>query len=107
MITNRIGKMAYEPDLPEDMSTIHNVFHVSMLKKYISDPSHVIAPQEIQVQEDLTYVEKPVEILDIEVRKLRNNKEIALVKVLWRNHRVEEATWDHEEEMKAKYPELF
>ncbi|KAK6147382.1 hypothetical protein DH2020_018294 [Rehmannia glutinosa] len=106
VITKRIGKVAYELDLPGEMSAIHNVFHVSMLKKYVPDPSHVIPPQTVQIREDLSYEEKPMKIVDREVKKLRN-KEIPLVKVIWRNHRVEEATWELEEDMRQKYPELF
>ncbi|KAK6151654.1 hypothetical protein DH2020_014289 [Rehmannia glutinosa] len=106
VITKRIGRVAYELDLPGEMSTIHNVFHVSMLKKYIPDPSHVIQPHTIQIRKDLSYEEKPVEIVDREVKKLKN-KEIPLVKVIWKNHRIEEATWEREEDMKQKYPELF
>ncbi|KAK6152942.1 hypothetical protein DH2020_012581 [Rehmannia glutinosa] len=105
-ITKRIGKVAYELDLPGEMSAIHNIFHVSMLKKYVPDPSHVIQPQTVQIREDMSYEEKPVEIVDREVKKLRN-KYIPLVKVIWRNQRVEEATWEREEDMRQKYPELL
>lgn len=85
------------------MASVHNVFHVSMLKKYVLDPSHVLQPQTIDIDERLSYEEIPVEILDREIKKLRNKK-IPLVKVLWRNHKVEEATWEHEDDIKAKYP---
>ena len=105
-ITRRVGKVAYKLQLPAEMSTIHNVFHVSMLKKYIPNPDHVLMPQTIQVQVDLSYEEKPMEILDRTVMKLRN-KEISLVKVLWRNHRVKEATWEPEDDMRKDYPVLF
>ena len=83
-----------------------NVFHVSMLKKYIPDASHVLQPQSVQISEDLSYEEKPVKILDRKAKTLRN-KEIQLVKVLWRNQKVEEATWEREDEMKERYPSLF
>ena len=88
------------------MTSIHNVFHVSMLKKYVPDPSHVIQPQSIQIQEGMSYEEKPVEILDRKTKSLRN-KEIPLVKVLWRNHKMEEATWEREDAMRTNYSELF
>ena len=88
------------------MSGVHNVFHVSMLKKYIIDPSHVLQFDLVQLKENVTYEEKPVQILDRKKKELRNKK-IALVKVLWHNHSVEESTWEREDEMRAMYPELF
>ncbi|KAK6142450.1 hypothetical protein DH2020_022798 [Rehmannia glutinosa] len=106
MIVERIGKVAYKLELPQEMASIHNVFHVSMLKKYVVDSSHVLTPQAIEIDESLSYEEKPIAILDREVKKLRN-KEISLVKVLWRNHKIEEATWEREDDMRDKYPQLF
>ncbi|KAL5556113.1 hypothetical protein UlMin_038349 [Ulmus minor] len=105
-ILERIGKVAYKLALPPELSSVHNVFHVSMLKKYVSDPSHVLEHEPIQVNEDLTYEEKPVQILDRKDKTLRN-KVIPLVKVLWRNHKIEEATWEREDDMRISYPELF
>ena len=105
-IIERIGKVAYKLALPLELASVHNVFHVSMLKKYVADPSHVIRHEVIQVQEDLSYEEKPVKILAREEKTLRN-KTIPLVKVLWRNRDVEEATWEREDDMKSRYPELF
>ncbi|KAA0059244.1 pol protein [Cucumis melo var. makuwa] len=87
-------------------SAVHDVFHVSMLRKYVADPTHVIDFQPLQIIENLSYEEQPVEILAREVKRLRN-RGISLVKVLWRNHRVEEVTWEREEDMRAQYPELF
>ena len=77
-----------------------------MLRKCIGDPSRVFPVDDIQVTEELTYEEQPVAILDRQVRKLRN-KEVASVKVLWRNNNREEMTWEEEELMKEKYPQLF
>ncbi|KAL5562060.1 hypothetical protein UlMin_031807 [Ulmus minor] len=105
-ILERVGKVAYRLALPPDLSKVHNVFHVSMLKKYISDPTHILQSEPIQVNEDLTYEEKPVQILDRKEKELRKRK-IPLVKVLWRNHATEEATWEREDEMRSKHPELF
>ncbi|KAL5736897.1 hypothetical protein ACOSP7_031354 [Xanthoceras sorbifolium] len=85
---------------------MHNVFHVSMLRRYRSDPSHIVSIEAIDIQPDLTYKEEPVRILDREIRELRNKK-IPLVKVLWRNHKVEEATWESEEVMRQQHPQLF
>ena len=78
----RIKYVAYKLDLPQEMASIDNVFHVSMLKKYVPNLSHVIQLQAIQIQEDMSYKEKPVEILDQKMKILRS-KEIPLVKVLW------------------------
>lgn len=105
-IVERIGPVAYRLALPPELSRIHDVFHISMLRKYISDPSHILEPQPIQLMEDLTYEEQPVEILDRRNQVLRT-KIIPLVKVLWRNHAVEEATWEPEEQMRIRYPHLF
>ena len=77
-----------------------------MLWKCIGDPSCITPTEDVQVTGDLTYEEVPIAILDRQVRKLRN-KEVASVKVLWRNQKVEEVTWEAEEAMKLKYPRLF
>ncbi|KAL0560668.1 hypothetical protein IC582_001078 [Cucumis melo] len=105
-ILERIGPVAYRLALPPSLSTVHDVFHVSMLRKYVPDPSHVVDYEPLEIDENLSYVEQPVEVLAREVKTLRN-KEIPLVKVLWRNHRVEEATWEREDDMRSRYPELF
>jgi len=105
-IIRRVGQVAYELELPQELSSVHPVFHVSMLQKCIGDPSHITPTEDVQVTGDLTYEEVPIAILDRQVKKLRN-KEIASVKVLWRNQQVEEVTWEAEEAMKSKYPHLF
>ena len=81
-ILNKIGTVAYRLALPPEMDRIHNVFHVSQLRKYVPDPSNVISYQPLQLQEDMTYVEKPIQIIDRKVKQFRNKK-ITLVKVLW------------------------
>ncbi|KAL5542035.1 hypothetical protein UlMin_009745 [Ulmus minor] len=102
-VLERIGKAAYRLALPPNMASVHNVFHVSMLKKYVPDESHVLEQEPIELHEDLSYEEKPVQILDRKIKTLRN-KEIPLVKVLWRNQKTEEATWEREEEMRTFHP---
>ncbi|XP_074299847.1 uncharacterized protein LOC141631020 [Silene latifolia] len=105
-ILDRVGEVAYRLALPPALEKVHNVFHVSHLRKYVSDPTHVLAAETVEIDENLSYVEVAKEILDSKVRKTRNS-EIALVKVLWSNHNVEEATWEAEAEIKEKYPHLF
>jgi len=102
-ILKRIGLVAYRLALPPELSSVHPIFHVSMLKQYFHDPSHVLDRQEIEIDDTLTYEEVPVAIIDTHVRKLRT-KDVASVKVIWRNHLAEEATWELEEAMKKKYP---
>ncbi|KAL0561166.1 hypothetical protein IC582_001586 [Cucumis melo] len=105
-IQERIGPVAYRPALPLSFSAVHDVFHVSMLRRYVADPTHEVDFDPLQVCENLSYEEQPVEVLAREVKKLRS-REISLVKVVWQNHGVEEATWEREEDMRAQYPELF
>ncbi|KAL4026018.1 hypothetical protein IC575_014425 [Cucumis melo] len=99
-ILERIGSVAYRLALPPSLFAVHDVFHVSMLRRYVADPTHVVDFEPLQISEDLSYEEQPVEILAREVKMLRN-RGIALVKVLWRNHGIEEATWEREEDMRA------
>ena len=98
--------MAYRVALPPNLAKLHNFFHVSVLRKYITDSSHVINYQPIQISEDLSYEEQPMEIIDRKEQVLRS-RIIPLVKVRWRNHSIEEATWEREEEIRDKYPQLF
>ncbi|KAG8483030.1 hypothetical protein CXB51_021959 [Gossypium anomalum] len=105
-ISERIGPIAYRLILPPELEKIHNVFHVSMLRRYRSDPSHIINPSEVEIQSDLSYEEEPIRILAREVKELRNKK-VPLVKVLWLKHGIEEATWEPENSMKERYPNLF
>ncbi|XP_021649178.2 uncharacterized protein LOC110641667 [Hevea brasiliensis] len=94
-----VGSVAYRLALPPQLDKIHNVFHVSMLRRYRSNLSHILSIEIIDVQPDLTYEEEPVKILAREIKELRN-KRIPLVKVLWRNHKVEQVTWESEEIMR-------
>ncbi|XP_055826426.1 uncharacterized protein LOC129894822 [Solanum dulcamara] len=105
-IVRKVRKVAYELDLPADLEAVHPVFHVSMLRKFIGDPSRVFPIQDIQVTEELSYEEQSMAISDRQVRRLCT-KDVASVKVLWRNNHREEMTWEAEEEMKKKYPQLF
>ena len=88
------------------MSAVHDVFHVSMLRKYIRNSSHVLKYQEIEITPKVQYELQPAKILDKKEKVLRN-KVIFLVKVLWKSHSSEDATWELESEMRKKYPALF
>ncbi|XP_016667385.1 uncharacterized protein [Gossypium hirsutum] len=77
-----------------------------VLRRYHSDPSHIISTDEIKVRPDQTFEEKPVQILDRNMKVLRR-KSVPLVKVLWRNHSSEEATWESDEAIRQHYPHLF
>ena len=105
-IVDRVGDVAYRLALPPSFANVHPVFHISMLRKYVPDPSHVLQAQEVEISEDLSYEERPVAIVDTQVRQLRS-KAIPMVKVLWKNHSTEECTWESEQEMRRSYPYLF
>ena len=105
-IKSRVGEVAYRLVLPPELSRIHPVFHVSILRKYVPDPSHVLQSQAVELSEDLTCEEYPVAIVDRQVRQLRT-KEIPMVKVLWGNHTVEDCTWETEAAMLESYPYFF
>ena len=90
-VIEKVGPVAYRLALPPDLEKIHNVFYVSMLRRYRSDLSHVVSTETIELRPDLTYEEELVEILARKVKELRN-KNILLVKVMWRNHKTEEST---------------
>ncbi|XP_059290726.1 uncharacterized protein LOC132044255 [Lycium ferocissimum] len=87
--------VAYELELPSELLAVHPVFHVSMLRTCIGDPSRIVSVDDIQVTENLTYEEEPIAILDRQVRRLRN-KDVASVKVLWRSKDRAEMTWEAE-----------
>ncbi|GJW36294.1 hypothetical protein Tco_0059214 [Tanacetum coccineum] len=105
-ILERIGPVAYRLRLPEELSSVHDTFHVSNLKKCLADASLHVPLNEIKVDKTLRFVEEPVEIMDREIKKLKRSK-IALVKVRWNSKRGSEFTWEREDHMKSKYPQLF
>ncbi|GKV48743.1 hypothetical protein SLEP1_g55542 [Rubroshorea leprosula] len=105
-ILKRVGEVAYKIALPPKLSNVHNVFHVSVLRKYEPDPSHVINYEPLELKEYLSYTEQPIQILDRKEKVLRN-KTVSLVKVLWRHHSENKATWELENQMRGQYPNLF
>ncbi|GJU75457.1 putative reverse transcriptase domain-containing protein [Tanacetum coccineum] len=105
-ILKRVGPVAYTLELPEELSNVHSTFHVSNLKKCLSDESLVIPMKELWLDDKLNFVEEPIEIMDREVKQLRQSR-IPIVKVRWNSKRGPEFTWEREDQIRAKYPHLF
>ncbi|KAJ9561776.1 hypothetical protein OSB04_006936 [Centaurea solstitialis] len=105
-VLERIGPVAYRLDLPIELSSIHDTFHVSNLKKCLSEETVVLPLDEIQIDEQLRVSEEPIEILDREIKQLRRSR-IPIVKVKWNSRHGPEFTWEREALMKSKYPHLF
>ncbi|KAJ9535195.1 hypothetical protein OSB04_un001722 [Centaurea solstitialis] len=105
-VIERIGPVAYRLDLPIELSSIHDTFHVSNLKKCLSEETVVLPLDEIQIDEQLRASEEPIEILDREIKQLRRSR-IPIVKVRWNSRHGPEFTWEREAFMKSKYPHLF
>jgi hypothetical protein len=106
LIFRQVGEMAYQLELPDSLSDVHNVFHVSQLKKCLRVPEEQLPMEELSVQGDLTYMEYPIKILDTLTRVTRN-KVIKMCKVQWSHHGEDEATWEREEELRIDFPHLF
>jgi hypothetical protein len=100
------GEVAYQVELPPQFSEVHDVFHVSQLKKSLRVPEEQLPMEYIDLGGDLTYSERPIKILDIAERVTRS-KVIKMCKVQWSHHTEDKATWEHEEELRADYPKLF
>ncbi|WVZ84369.1 hypothetical protein U9M48_031408 [Paspalum notatum var. saurae] len=105
-IVERKGEVAYKLELPSNLSGIHNVFHVSQLKKCLRVPEEQAPLEGLDVQEDLTYTEHPVKILETSERVTRNRR-VKMCRVQWKHHTEDEATWEREEELRATYPGRF
>ena len=101
-----MGAVAYRLALPPSLSSVHEVFHVSMLRKYTPDLTHIVDWGELVVDADGTFEEGPVRIMDSRESVFRG-KTMRLVKVLWQHRGVEEATWEREDTVHANYPFLF
>jgi hypothetical protein len=103
----RVGAVAYRLELPEEMSDIHPVFHVSQLRRCLKvlEEKRVLV-EAIDLQPDLRYQEVPVKILDTVVRRTRTS-EVRVCRVQWSRHRVEEAKWEREDTLKKEFPHLF
>ncbi|XP_058759086.1 uncharacterized protein LOC131632345 [Vicia villosa] len=102
----RVGKVAYHIAMPPSLPNLYYVFHVSQLRRYIADPSHVVQVDDVKVRDNLTMETLPMRIEDRELKKL-HGKEIALVKVVWGGPAYGNVTWQLESKMRKSYPELF
>ena len=105
-ILGRIRLVAYRLKLPPDLEWIHNIFHVSMLRKYISDSSHMLETQSVELNENLTIDIQLMGIVDRRTKELRH-KSIAMLKVLWQSDMVKKMTWETKASMRSQYPYLF
>ncbi|GJZ41372.1 hypothetical protein Tco_0588258, partial [Tanacetum coccineum] len=105
-IITKVGTVAYRLELPEKLSRVHSTFHVSKLKKCMADEPLAIPLDEIQGDDKLNFIEEPVEIMDREVKRLKQSR-IPIVKVCWNSKRGLEFTWEREDQMQKKYPHLF
>ncbi|GKD75159.1 hypothetical protein Tco_1333441, partial [Tanacetum coccineum] len=105
-ILDRVGPVAYRLELPKELNNFHSTFHVSNFKKCLSNKSLIIPMKEIRLDDKLNFVEEPVEIMDREVKQLRQSR-IPIVKVRWNSKRGPEFTWEREDQIRAKYPHLF
>jgi hypothetical protein len=101
-----IGPVAYRLQLPQELSNIHDVFHVSNLKKCLAEEGVIIPLEELQINKQLKFIETPVEIMGRDQKQLRQSR-IPIVKVRWDSKRGHEFTWEREDQMKKKYPHLF
>jgi hypothetical protein len=100
------GEVAYRLELPPNLSGVHDVFHVSQLKRCLRVPEEQASLEGLDEQEDLTYTEHPVKILETSERVTRNKK-IKMCRVQWSHHTEDEATWEQEDELSKTYPDLF
>nr|GEZ21573.1 putative reverse transcriptase domain-containing protein [Tanacetum cinerariifolium] len=105
-IIAKVGTIAYRLKLLKQWSIVHSTFHVSNLKKCLSDETLAIPLDEIQIDDKLHFIEEPVEIMDREVKRLKQSR-ISIIKVRWNSKRGPEFTWEREDEMQKKYPRLF
>jgi hypothetical protein len=105
-IIDRKGEVAYQLELPPQLSEVHDVFHISQLKKCLRVSEEQLPMEYLDLGGDLTYSKRPIKILD-NAERVTRSKAIKMCKVQWSHHTEDEATWEHEEELRADYPDLF
>jgi hypothetical protein len=105
-ILERKGEVAYQLELPDSLSDVHDIFHVSQLKKFLRVPEEQLPMEELKVNGDLTYLEHPIRILETS-RRITRSKVINICKVQWSHHSKDEATWERKDELRAEFPQLF
>ncbi|GKA34950.1 hypothetical protein Tco_0721379 [Tanacetum coccineum] len=105
-ILARVGPVAYTLELPKELQGIHSTFHVSNLNKCLADENLIIPLDEIQLDHKLYFIEEPMEIIDQEVKRLKQSR-IPIIKVRWNSRRGPEFTWECEDQFRDKYPHLF
>nr|GEU94147.1 putative reverse transcriptase domain-containing protein [Tanacetum cinerariifolium] len=105
-VLSKVGDVAYRLELPQQLSRVHNMFHVSNLKKCLSDESLMIPLDELRIDDKLHFVEELVEIMDHEIKQLKRSR-IPIIKVRWNSKQGPEFTWEREDQLKQKYPHLF
>ncbi|GJZ52874.1 hypothetical protein Tco_0607759 [Tanacetum coccineum] len=105
-VLEKVGEVAYKLELPEELSRVHNTFHISNLKKCYADEPLAVPLDGLHFNDKLQFVEEPIEIMDREVKRLKRRR-IPLVKVRWNSKRGPEFTWEREDQFKKKYPHLF
>jgi hypothetical protein len=106
LILKQVGEVAYQLELPDHLADVHDVFHVSQLKKCLRVPEEQLPMEDLSVQDDLTYTEYTIKILDTLTRVTRS-KVVKICKVQWSHHGEDEATWEREEELRIEFPHLF
>jgi hypothetical protein len=105
-ILARRGEVAYQLQLPPNLSQVHDVFHVSQLRRCFKDPIRAVDHEVLELREDLSYQEYPIRILDQAEHRTRQ-KSIKFLKVQWSNHSEDEATWEREDRLREEYPSFF
>jgi hypothetical protein len=105
-IIDKYGPLSYQVELPSKLLWVHNVFHVSQLKRCLKPPADVVIEDTIPLELDLTYKAYPTKILDRQDR-VTPNKTTRFYKVQWNDHSEEEATWEHEDFLWSNYPDLL